>query len=81
MVVPLILYSWCVMTSSSVAADSTGGYDIGEATLYNKSGKVKSVEVEMLSCQKCRKLLREPVQLITCGCRYCRSCLNSIMAE
>ena len=67
--------------SDSVASPRSGGYDIGDAALYNTSGKVKPTELKMLSCQRCRRVLREPMQLITCGCRYCKSCLKSIMDE
>lgn len=71
------------MTSFSDTAGSFtgGGYDVGDAAMYNKAGKLKPTEKEMLSCQLCRKLICEPMQLITCGCRYCKYCLNCIMAE
>ena len=58
-----------------------GGYDIGDATLYNKTGKLRSSEKKMLSCQQCGMLLREAMQLITCGCRYCKGCMKTIVAE
>ena len=57
------------------------GYDAGSATLYNKSGKLRNGEKEMLSCQHCGKLLRDAMQLITCGCRYCKSCIKSIIGS
>ena len=57
------------------------GYDVGSATLYNKAGKLRASEKEMLSCQRCDKLLRDPMQLITCGCRYCKSCVKTIIGE
>lgn len=57
------------------------GYDVGSATLYNKAGKLRANEKETLSCQRCDKLLRDPMQLITCGCRYCKSCVKTIIGE
>ena len=57
------------------------GYDIGSATLYSKAGKLRASEKEMLGCQRCGKLLREAMQLITCGCRYCKTCIKTIIGE
>jgi late competence protein required for DNA uptake (superfamily II DNA/RNA helicase) len=59
----------------------SGGYDIGSATLYGKAGKLRASEKEMLGCQRCGKLLRDAIQLITCGCRYCKSCIKTIIGE
>ena len=64
-----------------VVGSGSGGYEVGEHSLYSKSGRVRSAELKMLSRQQCSKLLRDPVQLITCGCRYCKSCVKAIMAE
>ena len=66
---------------TTVVGKASGGYEVGNLSLYSKSGRVKTAELKMLSCQQCRKLLRDPVQLITCGCRYCKSCVKAIMAE
>jgi len=60
----------------------TGGYDISETTVYHPSGaKMKSQDISNLECPKCTKILREPVQLITCGCRYCTRCIDSLLAK
>ena len=58
-----------------------GGYEVGAATLYNKAGRLRATEKEMLGCQRCGKLLRDAMQLITCGCRYCKSCVKTIIGE
>ena len=57
------------------------GYDTGSTTVYNKAGKLRAGEKEMLSCQHCGKLLREAVQLTTCGCRYCKCCIKTTLDE
>ena len=42
---------------------------------------MKKQELDTLECPRCSKFLREPVQLITCGCRFCTVCMDSMLAN
>ena len=59
-----------------------GGYKLDGIKLYNRSGKqLGSLDIESLECPYCKKLLREPRQLIGCGHRYCKSCIDKIVKK
>ena len=59
-----------------------GGYDVIDTTVYNSSGaKMRQNDILALECPICLKILRNPVQLITCGCRYCTSCIDRLLAK
>ena len=56
-----------------------GGVDKLGAILYNKTGQpLGPSEIKSLECPYCNKLLRDPQQLLTCGHRYCKSCLERV---
>ena len=55
-----------------------GGYNIGTRSLYTQSGGLRSSDTEALKCGLCFNVLRDPVQLITCGCRYCNTCVQGL---
>ncbi len=59
-----------------------GGFDVSNTNVYHPSGiKMKKQELDTLECPRCSKFLREPVQLITCGCRFCTVCMDSMLAN
>ena len=59
-----------------------GGYNLDGIKLYNRaSKKLGPLDLESLECPYCKKLLREPQQLIGCGHRYCKSCLDEILKK
>ena len=61
---------------------SNEGFDVSKTTLYNSSGgEMRISDIATLECPKCMKILREPVQLITCGCRFCTVCIDSMLNE
>lgn len=56
-----------------------GGVDKLDAILYNKTGQpLGANEIKSLECPYCNMLLRDPQQLLTCGHRYCKSCLERV---
>ena len=59
----------------------SGGYHIADREVYTKDGNVRSSDVEALKCGLCLKILRDPVQLISCGCRYCNTCVQQLVAS
>ena len=54
------------------------GYSIGDAAVYSKSGQVKPSDLVALQCPLCELVLRDPVQVITCGHRFCKGCLEGV---
>ena len=59
----------------------SGGFDVSNTTVYHPTGnKMRRADIKALECPKCSKILREPVQLITCGCRYCTSCIDEMLS-
>ena len=59
-----------------------GGYKIGSASLYTKSGILINVkDCESLLCGDCDLLLRDPQQLLVCGTRICRTCLEERLKQ
>lgn len=64
-------------TSFPSSTIGKGGYEItNRMTLFTKNGSIRPNDTEALKCGICSKILREPMQLITCGCRYCASCIS-----
>ena len=57
---------------------NSGGYCIASQTLYVKGGAVRSSDIEALTCGICSKILREPIQIIMCGCRFCNVCMEGL---
>ena len=54
-----------------------GGYNVPSIRLYSKTGSsMRKGDTEGLKCGICSGILRDPVQLLTCGCRYCQSCIQ-----
>ena len=64
--------------TNRVADTDYGGYDVGKATVYSKNRALSAVELSALTCSKCSLLLKEPQQVITCGHRYCKSCIEQL---
>jgi len=64
--------------ASFAKAAPAGGYDIGPATVYSSHGHLKQPEIFALSCAKCKFILREPKQVIVCGHRYCKLCIEQL---
>ena len=61
---------------------SNEGFDVSNTTVYHPSGgEMRRLDIATLECPKCTKILREPVQLITCGCRFCAVCIDSMLAN
>ena len=55
------------------------GFDIGEAAVYTKEGKeLSKAEKDSLTCALCYLLLRDPHQVIQCGHRFCRGCVEIV---
>ena len=57
---------------------STGGYDVGTARVYGSQGPLKPPGLLALTCSKCKLILREPNQVIVCGHRYCKLCIEQM---
>ena len=57
-------------------ADSQG-YNIGKSTVYGKTGPLKPAELDTLTCPACKKVLKEPMQVIACGHRFCKGCIGA----
>jgi hypothetical protein len=56
-----------------------GGFNIGKAKLYSiKNTPMNATELNALKCSMCALLLREPCQVITCGHRYCKTCIDQL---
>ncbi len=65
-----------------VSIHSNEGFDVSNTTVYHPSGgEMRRSDIATLECPKCMKILREPVQLITCGCRFCAVCIDSMLAN
>ena len=57
---------------------SKGGFDVSKTNVYTKGGsRMRDVDVAALCCSICLLVLRCPVQVISCGHRYCKNCLDS----
>ena len=56
---------------------NTEGYDVSNTTVYSKNGPLKPGELDTLTCPACKKVLKEPVQVIACGHRFCRPCIDA----
>lgn len=56
---------------------NTQGYDVNNTTVYNKNGPLKPAELDTLTCPACKKMLKQPMQVITCGHRFCKGCINA----
>ena len=54
-----------------------GGFNIGTAILYTKTGK-ELADLHPFTCPFCHLILRDPFQLLECGCRYCQLCLENL---
>lgn len=57
---------------------NTQGYDVSNTTVYNKNSPLKPVELDTLTCPACEKVLKEPVQVIACGHRFCKGCISAL---
>ena len=53
------------------------GYNINDTVVYSKDGhQLKLRDLAALQCPLCELVLRDPVQVITCGHRFCKDCLD-----
>ena len=53
------------------------GIKLYGAQVYSKTNKTMGQsDLEGLICSKCNLLLRDPMQLINCGHRYCCPCIK-----
>ena len=53
------------------------GYDISGTVVYSRDGhQMKSSDLAAIKCPLCELVLRAPVQVITCGHRFCKGCLE-----
>ena len=57
---------------------STEGYDVSAAQVYSSHGPLKPPDLFALMCSKCKLILREPKQVIVCGHRYCKQCIEQM---
>lgn len=64
--------SWKMATRAS-----TQGYDISNTTVYSNTGPLKPNELDTLTCPICKKVLKDPMQVIACGHRFCRACVTA----
>ena len=54
------------------------GYDVSNTTVYSKDSPLKPAELDTLTCPACKKVLKEPVQVIACGHRFCKGCISAL---
>ena len=57
---------------------SVGGYNVGTAAVYGSQGPLKPPDLAALTCSKCKLILRDPKQVIVCGHRYCKQCIEQL---
>ena len=69
---------YCISTITAVVMEAKPcGYDVGNAAVYSKAGfQVKPSDLAALECPLCTQVLRNPVQVISCGHRFCKGCLE-----
>ena len=60
---------------------NTQGFDVSNTTVYSKNVPLKPAELDTLTCPACKKVLREPVQVIACGHRFCKGCISALTSE
>ena len=61
--------------------EGVGGYDI-QGTVYDKNGSVKQAkDLQSLTCSMCQFILRDPKQVIACGHRFCKTCIEQLTAK
>ena len=60
---------------------NTQGFDVSNTTVYSKNVPLKPAELDTLTCPACKKVLREPVQVIVCGHRFCKGCISALTSE
>jgi hypothetical protein len=49
--------------------------------VYRNQTPLSPAELSSLTCADCSGILRDPVQVITCGDRFCRSCIDDLMSH
>ena len=54
------------------------GYDVGTATVYSYQRPLDFPQKDALTCVKCKLILRDPKQVIVCGHRYCKLCIEQM---
>ena len=74
------LYSMSQLYGLQLSKRKAGGYNIASARLYTKSGNLIE-DRESLLCGDCELLLRDPQQLLVCGTRICRTCLEERLKQ
>ena len=52
------------------AQNAEGGYDV--------EFEDESVDTDNISCVICLSILREPVQAVPCGHRFCKNCITKV---
>jgi len=60
---------------------SSSGYDTSATTVYSQLGQLKKAQLQALQCSACQLILREPMQVIACGHRFCRCCIQTVMDQ
>ncbi len=60
------------------ATKASRGYDLKGAKVFTKAGKVLTDFVSF-TCPLCKFILRNPHQLLECGCRYCQPCVDDLL--
>ncbi len=65
----------------ATAPQPQGGYNISGVTVYNTRGPMKKTELKHLLCPLCNKCVKDPVQVIVCGHRYCKGCLDRFVSD
>ncbi len=65
----------------ATAPQPQGGYNISGVTVYNTRGPMKKTELKHLLCPLCNKCVKDPVQVIVCGHRYCKGCLDHYISD
>lgn len=77
---------WAVSDSTMNAACShpneSVGYDLSGGTVYNSQKILQSNnDLESYRCLICKLILRNPIQITTCGCRYCSACIHRYITK
>lgn len=56
-------------------------FDAKSCRVYSKQTQLKAADLQALMCSSCRGILRDPVQVTSCGDRFCRSCIDKLMSN
>ena len=65
-----------------IPVEAMEGYDLNDTPAYNQQGGLlKLDELKTIICSVCGFILREAMQVTQCGHRFCKHCIERLMAR